>query len=135
MIMKLKITLLLLLITAPFINYAQTVSGVATTTGCPNGGIVTASNSASWTTPQYQLLKSGVVVAPVPNDTNQFTNNPVFTGLATGSYTVNGRDTNVGTIFSSTSIAVNDGYTAIKVATPTKIANCVGGTALLTTTR
>lgn len=132
--MKLKITLLLLLITAPFINYAQTVSGVATTTGCPNGGIVTASNSASWTTPQYQLLKSGVVVAPVPNDANQFTNNPVFTGLATGSYTVNGRDTNVGTIFSSTSIAVNDGYTAIKVATPTKIANCVGGTALLTTT-
>ena len=33
--MKLKITLLLLLIAVPFINYSQTVSGVATTTGCP----------------------------------------------------------------------------------------------------
>lgn len=132
--MKLKITLLLLLITAPFINYAQTVSGLATSTGCPNGGIVTASNSGSWTTPQYQLLKAGVVVAPVPNDPNQFTTNAAFTGLATGNYTLNGRDSNVGTIFSSTTIAVNDGYTALKVATPTKIANCIGGTAALTTT-
>ncbi|MFQ6601373.1 hypothetical protein [Flavobacterium sp. C3NV] len=132
--MKLKITLLLLLITAPFINYAQTVSGVATTTGCPNGGIVTASNSASWTTPQYQLLKSGVVVAPVPNDANQFTTNAVFTGLATGSYTVKGRDTNVGTIFTSTAITVNDGYTAMIISTPTKVTGCVGGTTPLTTT-
>lgn len=133
--MKLKITLLLLLITAPFINYAQTVSGVATTTGCPNGGIVTASNSASWTTPQYQLLKSGVVVAPVPNDANQFTTNAVFTGLATGSYTVKGRDTNVGTIFTSSAITVNDGYTAMIISTPTKVTGCVGGTTPLTTTR
>lgn len=132
--MKLKITLLLLLITAPFINYAQTVSGVATSTGCPNGGIITASNSGSWTTPQYQLLKAGVVVAPVPNDPNQFTTNAVFTGLATGNYTLNGRDTNVGTIFSSTTIAVNDGYTAMTVTTPTKVANCVGGTGTLSTT-
>ncbi|UTN03425.1 PKD domain-containing protein [Flavobacterium bizetiae] len=132
--MKLKITLLLLLITAPFINYAQTVSGVATSTGCPNGGIITASNSGSWTTPQYQLLKAGVVVAPVPNDPNQFTTNAVFTGLATGNYTLNGRDTNVGTIFSSTTIVVNDGYTAITVSTPTKVTGCVGGTAALTTT-
>lgn len=132
--MKLKITLLLLLITVPFINYSQTVSGVATTTGCPNGGIVTANNSASWTTPQYQLLKSGVVVAPVPNDSNQFTANPVFTGLETGSYIVNGRDTNGGTIFSSTAIAVNDGYTAMLISTPTKVIGCVGGTIALTTT-
>ncbi|MCC9065652.1 hypothetical protein [Flavobacterium piscisymbiosum] len=110
--MKSKITFVLMLVLVPVMHFmgnnafAQTVNGVASTTGCPNGGIVTASNSASWTTPQYQLLKSGVVVAPVPNDPNQFTNNPVFTGLATGSYTVNGRDTNVGTIFSSTSIDI-----------------------------
>ncbi|MFH6937645.1 PKD domain-containing protein [Flavobacterium sp. FlaQc-30] len=114
--------------------FSQTVSGTPTTSGCLNGGIVTASNNASWASPQYQLLKAGNVIAPVPNDAAQFTTNPVFVGLSTGSYTVKGRNTSAGTVFTSTAIAVNDGYTVMKVATPTQITGCATGAEVLTTT-
>ncbi|WP_347052370.1 gliding motility-associated C-terminal domain-containing protein [Flavobacterium olei] len=138
--MKSKITLLVLLIIFPVLKFtgnmifAQTVSGSATNTGCLNSGIITASSVGLGATPQYQLLKAGVVVAPVSGDATQFTNVNVFTGLSTGSYTVKGRAVAGGTIFSSTSIAVVDGYTPMTISTPTKVAGCVGGNAVLTST-
>lgn len=114
--------------------FAQTVSGVPSNTGCFNSGIITASNTGLGATPQYQLLKAGVVVAPVSGDPTQFTNNNVFTGLSSGVYVVSARATAGGTVFSSANITVTDGYTAMNVATPTKVADCVGGTTSLTST-
>ncbi|WET02248.1 hypothetical protein [Flavobacterium sp. YJ01] len=46
--MKTKITLFFTLILFFFLGsaaFAQTVSGVASNTGCPNGGIITASST------------------------------------------------------------------------------------------
>ena len=136
--MKSKITLLVLLIIFPVLKFtgnmifAQTVSGSATNTGCLNSGIITASSVGLGATPQYQLLKAGVVVAPVSGDATQFTNVNVFTGLSTGSYTVKGRAVAGGTIYSSTAISVADGYTPMTISTPTIVAGCVGGNAVLT---
>lgn len=138
--MKSKITLLVLIIFLPVLSFtgnvlfAQTVSGIASNDGCQGSGIVTASSTGLGATPQYQLLKSGAVISPVPGDAAQFTFNPVFDGLVSGSYTVNAKATTGGTVFSSSTIAVIDGYTAMSVTTPTKVANCVGGTAVLTST-
>ncbi|MHC0442622.1 hypothetical protein, partial [Flavobacterium sp. 3-210] len=135
--MRTKITLILALLILPFIGnkvFSQTVSGVASNTGCQNSGIVTSSSTGLGATPQYQLLKAGVVVSPVPGDNTQFTTNPVFTGLSSGIYVVNGRATAGGTVYSSGNITVSDGYTSMTVSTPTKVANCVGGTAVLTST-
>ncbi|MCM0667686.1 gliding motility-associated C-terminal domain-containing protein [Flavobacterium tyrosinilyticum] len=135
--MRTKIILILTLLILPFITnkvFAQTVSGVPSNTGCQNSGIVTASSTGLGTTPQYQLLRAGVVVSPVPGDITQFTNDPVFTGLSSGTYVVNGRATSGGSVFSSSNITVTDGYTSMIVSTPTKVANCVGGTAQLIST-
>ncbi|UPZ15152.1 gliding motility-associated C-terminal domain-containing protein [Flavobacterium humidisoli] len=138
--MKSKITLVVMLIMLPVMNFmgniafAQTVSGTASNTGCISSGSVNASSTGLGSTPQYQLLRSGVVVAPVPGDGTQFTNDPVFTGLITGSYVVNARASTGGTVYSSTTIAVTDGYTPMVVTTPTKVAGCVGGNAVLTAT-
>jgi len=135
--MKTRITFNLALFLFFFLSictFGQTVSGSASTTGCLNGGIVTASNNASWASPQYQLLKGSSVIAPVANDATQFTSNPVFVGLSTGSYTVKGRNTSAGTIFTSSAISVSDGYTVMKVATPTLVTGCASGTEILTTT-
>ncbi|MFC4480245.1 gliding motility-associated C-terminal domain-containing protein [Flavobacterium chungangensis] len=135
--MKTKITSLFIFISTFLLSinlHAQTVTGIASNNGCQNSGIVTASSTGLGATPQYQLLRAGVVVSPVPGDNTQFTNNPVFTGLSSGTYVVNGRATSGGTVFSSANIAVTDGYLARTVTTPTKVAGCVGGTAVLTTT-
>ena len=138
--MRLKITFLVLFLISPILSFtgysifAQSVSGAASNTGCQNSGIVTASSVGLGATPQYQLLRSGTVVAPVPGDGTQFTNDPVFTGLITGSYVVNARASTGSTVYSSTTIAVTDGYTPMVVTTPTKVAGCVGGNAVLTAT-
>lgn len=113
---------------------AQTVSGTPSNTGCQNSGIISASSTGLGATPQYQLLRSGIVVAPVSGDPTQFTNDPVFTGLTSGTYVVNGRATSAGSVFSSSNITVTDGYTAMTVTTPTKVAGCVGGNGILTST-
>ena len=102
--------------------------------GCKNSGIVTATPSGLGANPQYQLLKAGVVVAPVSGDVTQFTNNAVFTGLATGTYVLKARADAVSPMVTSTNITVTDGYTDMTVATPTKVLSCVGGTVALTTT-
>lgn len=138
--MKSKITLVMLLIILPVMSFmgngifAQTVSGTASNTGCINSGIVTASSTGLGVTPQYQLLKSGVVVSPIAGDPTQFTNANVFTGLSSGTYAINARATAGGAVVSSSNIVVTDGYTAITIATPTKVASCIGGTAALTST-
>ena len=133
--MKSKFTLTLILIFfLSIFSSAQTVSGTPGTTGCLGGGTITASNNAGWTSPQYQLLKNNVVIAPIPNDPAQFTTNPLFEALSTGTYTLKGRNTSTGTIFTSANIAVSDGYTPMSIATPTKVASCSGGSAVLTTT-
>ncbi len=135
--MRTKITLILTLLILPFISnnlFSQTVSGIPSTNGCQSGGIVTSSSTGLGATPQYQLLRAGVVVSPVSGDNTQFTTNPVFTGLISGTYTVNGRATAGGTVYSSSNITVADGYTAMTVTTPTIFANCIGGTGVLTTT-
>jgi hypothetical protein len=134
-----KITLLFLVFILPILHFmgndafAQTVSGVTSNTGCLNSGTVTASSTGLETTPQYQLLlQSGEVVAPLAGDANQFTNNPVFTGLATGTYIVKGRAIGGGTIYSSSIISVTDGYGAMAVATATMTTGCAAnGTAAL----
>ncbi len=113
---------------------AQTVSGTPSNAGCQNSGIVTASSTGLGATPQYQLLKAGVVVSPVPGDNTQFTFNPVFNGLSSGTYVVNGRATSAGPVFASSNITVTDGFVSMTVTTPTKVANCVGGNAVLTST-
>ncbi|PBI83971.1 hypothetical protein BSF41_44040 [Flavobacterium sp. ACN2] len=135
--MRTKIILILALLILPFFSnkiFSQTVSGTASNTGCQNSGIVTASSTGLGATPQYQLLKSGVAVAPVPGDLTQFTNTPLFSGLTSGTYVVNARAATGGTVYSSAPIAVTDGYTSMTVTTPTKIAGCIGGTAVLTST-
>lgn len=135
--MRTKIILILALLILPFFSnkiFSQTVSGTASNTGCQNSGIVTASSTGLGATPQYQLLKSGVVVAPLPGDLTQFTNNNIFSALSSGSYVVNGRAAVGGTIYNSLPITVTDGYTAMSVTTNTKVAGCVGGSATLTST-
>ena len=135
--MRTKITLFLAFIIPFFLCSklsAQTVSGTPSNTGCQNSGIITSSATGLGATPQYQLLRAGAVVSPVPGDNTQFTTNPVFTGLSSGTYTVNARATAGGTVFSSANIAVTDGYTAMTVTTPTKVITCLGGTAVLTST-
>lgn len=138
--MRSKITFLLLSLILPVMSFtgnsafAQTVSGAPSNTGCQSSGIITASSTGLGATPQYQLLRSGVVVAPVSGDPTQFTNDPVFTGLTSGTYVVNGRAASAGPVFASSNITVTDGYTAMTVTTPTKVAGCVGGNAVLTST-
>ena len=111
---------------------AQTVSGVPSNTGCQNTGIVTASSIGLGAAPQYQLLKAGVVIAPILGDASQYTNINVFTGLSSGSYTLNAKATAGGTVFSSSVITVADGYTPMTVTTPTTVTSCVGNMAVLT---
>ncbi|WP_158730035.1 gliding motility-associated C-terminal domain-containing protein [Flavobacterium sp. I-STPA6A] len=135
-----KITLLVMFFLLPIMEFtgfdafAQTVTGVPSNTGCPTSGIVTASSTGLGATPQYQLLKSGVVVAPVSGNATQFANTNVFTDLLSGSYTVKGRATSGGTVYTSSAITVTDGYTAMAVTTPSKVASCIGGTSVLTST-
>jgi hypothetical protein len=135
--MKTKITLILIFFTKLWLCSnlsAQTVSGVPSNSGCLNSGIITSSTTGLGATPQYQLLRSGIVVAPVQGDNTQFTTNPVFTGLSTGIYVVNAKATASGTVYASANISVTDGYTPMTITTPTKVANCIGGTVSLTTT-
>lgn len=113
---------------------AQTVSGVSSNTGCQNSATVTVSSTGLGAAPQYQLLKAGVVIAPILGDANQFAKTSAFTGLGSGSYTVNARATAGEIVYSSSPIAVTDGYTAMTVTTPTKVANCIGSTTVLTST-
>lgn len=128
--------MMVLLVTSFMGNYAfaQTASGVASNTGCLNSGIVTASSTGLGATPQYQLLKNGIPEAPVVGDPSQFTNTTIFNGLQSGTYTVKARAFIGGTIYTSSNITVTDGYTTMTVITPTKVLNCVGGSATLTTT-
>lgn len=88
--------------------YAQSVTGTASTTNCLNGGIVTANSTVLGATPQYQLLKSGLVVAPVSGNASQFTNVNVFAGLEDGSYTVKARADIAGAVYTSANITVDD---------------------------
>ena len=136
--MKSKIIVFIIIIlSAPFLGnsaFAQTISGIASNAGCLNSGIMTASSTGLGATPQYQLLKSGVVVAPVNGDPTQFTNTNVFTGLLSGSYTIKGRAISGGTIYTSGNINVTDGYIAMSATTPTKVATCTGAAVALTTT-
>lgn len=139
--MKSKIILfLMMLIALPMISlmgnnaYAQTVAGTASTTNCLNGGSVTTSSTGLGSNPQYQLLKSGVVVEPVAGNTTQFTNTNVFSGLADGSYTVKARADASGTVYTSTAITVDDGYIALAISTLSSTIPCTTATTPLTST-
>lgn len=132
--MRSKIILIVLMLFAWISTMAQTVSGTPSNTGCLNSGTVTASSTGLGATPQYQLLKSGVVVAPVSGDAAQFTNTNIFTGLLSGTYTVKARAMSGGTIYTSSNITVSDGYTAMTVVTPNKTVSCSTATNTLTTT-
>lgn len=136
--MKSKIIVFIIIIlSVPFFGnniLAQTISGIPGNAGCLNSGIMTASSTGLGATPQYQLLKSGVVVAPVNGDPTQFTNTNVFTGLLSGSYTLKGRAISGGTVYTSSNISVTDGYTAMTVITPNKTVSCPTATNTLTTT-
>lgn len=113
---------------------AQTASGTAGTNNCLNGGTVTANSTGLGVTPQYQLLKSGVVVAPVSGNAAQFTNTNLFSGLEDGSYTVKARASSAGTVYTSGNITVDDGYVAMAITTPTKLVSCPTAMVPLTTT-
>jgi hypothetical protein len=129
-----KITLFLMCL-MPFMALAQTVSGTPSNTGCPNAGQITASSTGLGASPQYQLLKAGVVQAPVAGDATQFTTTTLFTGLSNGTYTLKGRANAIGTIYTSANIIVSDGYTTMTISTPTKTTPCAsGGTEILITT-
>jgi gliding motility-associated-like protein len=134
--MKMKITLFLMLV-VQFISsslQAQTVSGTATNTGCLSSGIVNVSSVGLGATPQYQLLKAGVVVKPVPGDATQFASVSSFTNLGTGTYTVKGKDSNSLTVYSSPNIIVSDGYTTMTTTTPSRRVQCTTSTVGLVTT-
>jgi len=135
--MKKKITLVLAMLLTLFTQaqlMAQSVSGTAGTTGCLNGGTITAENDASWAQAQYQLWKGTEVIAPVLGDATQFTDEPLFVGLATGAYTLKGRDGNGGTVYTSSLINVADGYISMKATSPIERVDCIGGTKALSVT-
>ncbi|GAA5097511.1 hypothetical protein GCM10023210_32690 [Chryseobacterium ginsengisoli] len=138
--MKSKIKLLIITLSIFLIQLignktlAQTVSGTTSTNGCNGGGTITAASTGLGATPQYQLLLSGSPIAPVVGDTNQYTNNNVFTGLLSGIYTLKGRTSASGTVYTSTNITVSNGYTAMTVNTPTATTPCTTGMIALTTT-
>jgi gliding motility-associated-like protein len=138
--MKQKITYLLFLLTFSSLvglgslANAQSVTGVATTTGCSGGGTITASSTGLGATPQYQLLKDGVVLLPDASSTSTYTNSPIFNGLVSGSYTLKARANAISTVYASAVITVNNGYVAMNAVTPIKALSCVGGTTALTTT-
>ena len=136
--MKSKITFVLMLVIVPVMHFmgnntfAQTVSGVASTTGCQNSGTITASSTGLGTTPEYQLLKAGVVIFPIPGDATQFSSTNVYTSLGSGTYTIKARENSLGTVYTSANITVNDGYINMTTSTPTKVLGCNGGTSTLT---
>ena len=140
--MKTKITLLVVLIMLPVMSFmgntafAQTVSGTTGNTGCSNSGFITASSSGLGTAPEYQLLKAGIVIAPLPGDASRFatSSNGVFKfdGLENGNYTVKGRAGSGQTVFTSSSITVKDGYINMVVSAQAQTANCSGGTGVIT---
>jgi gliding motility-associated-like protein len=138
--MKSKITLFLVLIMLPVFGFmgnaafAQTVSGVSSNTGCSASGIITTTSTGLGVTPEYQLLKSGIVIYPIPGDASQFSPVSIFTGLVNGTYTVNGRANSLAKVYTSASITVTDGYVNMSVSTPTKVLGCKGGTGNLTST-
>lgn len=112
--------------------FAQTVSGVASNTGCKSSGIITASSTGLGATPEYQLLLSGAVIFPIPGDATQFSSTNVYTSLASGTYTIKARENSLGTVYTSANITVNDGYINMTTSTPTKVLGCNGGTSTLT---
>ncbi|MFD1604818.1 gliding motility-associated C-terminal domain-containing protein [Flavobacterium artemisiae] len=114
--------------------FAQNVSGTPGTTGCLNQGTIAPSNDAAWSVAQYQLWKGGVIVAPIPGDASQFSETSLFVGLSNGTYTVVGKLKGTTTTYTSKNITVADGYTLMKVATPTQVAGCATGKEILTTT-
>ncbi|UTN03422.1 gliding motility-associated C-terminal domain-containing protein [Flavobacterium bizetiae] len=136
--MKSKITLFLVLIMLPVLSFtgniafAQTVSGTPSNKGCAVSGIVTASSTGLGSTVEYQLLKSGVVVMPVPGNASVFATNNVFENLENGSYTVKARAASGQTVYTSNAITVTDGYTNMTVSGQAQVANCPGGSAVLT---
>ena len=139
--MKSKITLFLMLMMLPVMNFmgnvafAQTVSATTGNTGCSNSGYVTASSTGLGTTPQYQLLKAGVVVAPLPGNDARFADsvNGLFTfeGLENGNYTVKARAGSGQDVYASSTIVVKDGYTTMIVSSQSQMLNCSGGSAVL----
>ncbi|RYZ93018.1 MAG: hypothetical protein EOP47_29795, partial [Sphingobacteriaceae bacterium] len=136
--MKQKYTyylLLLIIMTFAGVGFtnAQSVSGTASTTGCITGGTITASSTGLGATPQFQLLKDGVVVAPDASNVAVYTNNTVFSSLVSGNYTLKGRADAVGTVYISANIIVANGYTPMTVITPTKTVPCTPSSAILTT--
>ncbi|MBC6113197.1 hypothetical protein H7U22_22525, partial [Pedobacter sp. CCM 8938] len=121
--------------TAPIKILSPSVTGTPATSGCKSGGSITAVPTGLGATPQYQLLKGGVVLAPVAGDATQYTNTALFTGLLSGTdYVIKAKSTPTATVYSSANITVANGYTDMAVATPTKVLTCVGATTTLTTT-
>jgi gliding motility-associated-like protein len=116
----------------PYFVFSQTVSGVASNNNCLNSVTITASSAGLGSTPQYQLLKSGIVVAPVVNNTTQFTSTNIFTGLSSGNYVLKARATSASTIFTSSAIVASDGYTQMNVITPLQTISCSTVTTALT---
>jgi len=139
--MKSKITLFLVLIMLPVMNFmgsvafAQTVTGTTGNTGCSNSGFITASSTGLGTTPEYQLLKSGIVIAPIPGNDSRFATsvNAIFKfeSLENGNYTVKARASSLSDVFTSATIVVKDGYTNMSVSAQGQMTNCSGGKAVL----
>ncbi|MFC3362755.1 beta strand repeat-containing protein [Pedobacter fastidiosus] len=138
--MKQKFTyLLILLIFSALVGVgnfakAQSVTGTAVTNGCKSGGTITASSTGLGATPQYQLLLAGAVVAPDASNPSVYTNSNVFTSLINGNYTLNARASLGGTVYTSSTITVTNGYADMVVSTPTKVLTCVSTSTTLTTT-
>lgn len=109
------------------IIFAQTINLVTSNTACKNSGTVTV-NTSGIASPTFQLQTStGIVVAPVANNSSQFTSSNVFTALPNGTYKVVARD-NVGTLFTSSDIIVVDGYTNMSITANTITLPCIGAT-------
>jgi hypothetical protein len=122
-----KQSLYLLLFFTSNLFYSQTVSVVTSNLGCSNTGIVTAS-TIGITTPSFQLqLSDGTVIAPVAGNSSAFANNNVFNALSNGVYKVIVKN-NIGTLFSSATISVSDGYTNMILINNPVTLRCIGDT-------
>ncbi|PWS30561.1 hypothetical protein [Pedobacter paludis] len=129
------IFLLVTFVFAGFISArAQTITGTVSTSGCLTGGSINAASTGLGPSPQYQLLKDGVVVAPDASNPTLYTNTSTFSSLVSGSYVLRGRVDAAGTVYTSAVITVNNGYVPMTVVTPTKTVPCVPSSAVLTTT-
>ena len=126
--MKIKITLLILLLFTCISTFAQlTVTAIKTNGTCAANGTITATASGNTGTVNYQLLQGSTVV-------QSYRTSNVFNNLPAGTYTVQVQDASNSTTAQSSAVTITTSYVAMSVTVTNGSVGCATAIGSITAT-